>query len=241
MSWEIPLRFVKVTWTSPVCIPSAIPRAKVPCVVPLWSFPCLWRVQLGEVPSPYPTFPMRTATTWSPDGILVQWSGGYRSDAGRKRRRLLNSAPLNKLFLDVNSEVVLQDCRSVVYSRDAEETHIKTSNPTQLERNCCGDFILIWFLAQKLLQSAWVLSRTWSIPAILGGCQIKRKHPGVVAAGLGKKTYRDPRTGKRTRINAKMREQEQRFVEHVLIVRSCMRAAKCEVLWSTWLKDILYK
>ena len=82
MSWEIPLRFVKVTWTSPVCIPSAILCAKVPCVVPLWSFPCPWRVQLGEVPSPYLTCPMRTATTWSPDGILVPWSGGYRSDAG---------------------------------------------------------------------------------------------------------------------------------------------------------------
>ena len=74
--------FADWTWTSPVCIPSAIPCAKVPCVVPLWSFPCLWRVQLGEVLSPYLTCPMRTATTWSPDGILVPWSGGYRSDAG---------------------------------------------------------------------------------------------------------------------------------------------------------------
>ena len=65
----------------PVCIPSAILCAKLLDVVPLWCFPCLpWRVQLVEVHWPYPTRPTRTATAWSPAGIFVQWSGGYRSE-----------------------------------------------------------------------------------------------------------------------------------------------------------------
>ena len=65
----------------PVCIPSAILCAKVLCVVTLWCFRCFrWRVQLGEVRWRYLTCPMRTATAWSPAGISVQWSGGYRSE-----------------------------------------------------------------------------------------------------------------------------------------------------------------
>ena len=44
----------------------------------------------------------------------------------RCRRRLLKSAPLilNKLLLDVNSEVLFQDGLSVMPSRHVEETHI---------------------------------------------------------------------------------------------------------------------
>ena len=65
----------------PVCIPSAVLRVKVRCVVPLWCIQCFpWRVQLGEVRGPYLTCPIRTATPWSPAGIFVQWSGGYRSE-----------------------------------------------------------------------------------------------------------------------------------------------------------------
>ena len=65
----------------PVCIQSAILCAKVPCVVPRWCFPCFpWRVQLGEVPWPYLTCPITTAIAWSPDGISIHWSGGYRSE-----------------------------------------------------------------------------------------------------------------------------------------------------------------
>ena len=65
----------------PVCIQPAILCAKVPCVVPRWCFPCFpWRVQLGEVPWPYLTCPITTAIAWSPDGISIHWSGGYRSE-----------------------------------------------------------------------------------------------------------------------------------------------------------------
>ena len=42
----------------------------------------------------------------------------------RYRRRLLKSAPFNKLLLNVNSEVLFRDCRSVVHSMHIEETHI---------------------------------------------------------------------------------------------------------------------
>ena len=87
-SWEIPLQCVKVLcWLDqrdnfPVCIPSAILCAKVQCLVPIWCLPCLrWRVHLGEVPWRYLTRPIRTATVWSPAGIFIHWSGGYRSDA----------------------------------------------------------------------------------------------------------------------------------------------------------------
>ena len=65
----------------PVCIPLAILCAKLPCVVPLWCFPCFpWRVQLGEVPWPYLTCPIATAIAWSPAGISIHWFGGYRSE-----------------------------------------------------------------------------------------------------------------------------------------------------------------
>jgi len=63
-----------------VCIPSTMLCAKVLCVVPLWCFPCFrWHVQ-GEVHWRYLTCPIRTATVWSPAGISVQWSWGYRSE-----------------------------------------------------------------------------------------------------------------------------------------------------------------
>ena len=65
----------------PLGIPSVILCAKVPFVLPLWCFPCFRRrVQLGEVPWPYLTCPITTAVAWSPASILVQWSGGYRSE-----------------------------------------------------------------------------------------------------------------------------------------------------------------
>ena len=173
--------FADWTWTSPVCIPSVILCAKVPCVVPLWSFPCLWRVQFGEVPSPYPTFPMRTATTWSPDGILVQWSGGYRSDAGEN-----DDVFWNPFLWTLKFCFKIVDLWCERRHVNVEERHITLATP-QFERKCCRNFILIWFLAQKLLQSAWILSRTRSIPAISVGWQIKRKHPGVVAQVLARK------------------------------------------------------
>ena len=63
----------------------------------------------------------------------------------RYRRRLLKSAPFNKLLLNVNSEVLFRDCRSVVHSMHIEETHNKHAhiNTTQLERKCCRNFILL--------------------------------------------------------------------------------------------------
>ena len=76
-----PLLIGPIKLDFPVCIPSAILCAKVPCVVPTWCFPCLsWPVQLGEVPWPYLTCPLTTAIAWSPDGISIHWSGGYRSE-----------------------------------------------------------------------------------------------------------------------------------------------------------------
>ena len=65
----------------PVCIPSAILCAKVPCVVHIWCSPCFpWHVLLGEVPWPYLTCPIATAIARNPDGISIHWSGGHRSE-----------------------------------------------------------------------------------------------------------------------------------------------------------------
>ena len=64
----------------PVCIPSAILRAKVPCVIIYGVFHVFLRVQLGVVRWPYLTCPITTATAWSPAGISVHWFGGYRSE-----------------------------------------------------------------------------------------------------------------------------------------------------------------
>ena len=55
----------------PVCIPSAILRAKVPCVIIYGVFHVFLRVQLGVVRWPYLTCPISTATAWSPAGISV--------------------------------------------------------------------------------------------------------------------------------------------------------------------------
>ena len=80
MSCAIPLQFVKVLCWLDQWFPQQF-CAKLPCVVPPWRFPCFpWRMQLGEVPWPYLTCPMRTATAWSPAGISIHWSGGYRSE-----------------------------------------------------------------------------------------------------------------------------------------------------------------